>query len=291
MSDQAIEAALEDTAVHHLQTRSAAASPHRGLTLEEIDAMSPEEVIVQCILSTQIGMAYFSQDRRSQHLPTPNYLPAIADPVLLGAWMFVKLKPWGPKHCWADDGWLVGPPRTYSNPPEGIFKLRAVVYRSILNALANDSITRDPYFPDALIMLILFTCQTDGWEVALTHCQPLVWLACSQLQSGSGSREAYQTTIAVDAFRTVLSQHVRSEYVTPLERVFTMAQRIMRKAVVDIIDTPPEDTSVPVWHRSLSLKASLWYQSYKEPLLFIRDIAESIPYNIERQPSGVVDEG
>ncbi|SMR59587.1 unnamed protein product [Zymoseptoria tritici ST99CH_3D1] len=241
-----------------------------------LDDMFPGELIAQG------GSALFSRRRRAGYMPTPDYLPAIADPVLLSAWLSVKLKPWGPNHCWADDRWLVSPPRTFDRPSVEVLELRGVVYRKLLNACTSGNITRDPYYPDALIMMSLFVCQTDGFKSALVHCEFLNWLAYQQIKIGGLARDTYRTTIAIDAFRTVLGRYVKGEYIDSLQRMFTMALQAMRNGVIDLIDGPFEHIKEPVWRRTLHLNAAEWYSRYRGNLLAITNVAESIPYDIER---------
>ncbi|SMR56734.1 unnamed protein product [Zymoseptoria tritici ST99CH_1A5] len=244
--------------------------------LDILDDMFPGDLIAQG------GSAVFSRRRRAGYMPTPDYLPAIADPVLLSAWLFVKLKPWGPNHCWADDRWLTSPPRTFDRPLVEVLELRGVVYRTLLNACTSGNITRDPYYPDALIMMSLFVCQTDGFKSALVHCEFLNWLAYQQIKIGGLARDTYRTTIAIDAFRTVLGRYVKVEYIDSLQRMFTMALQAMRNGVIDLIDGPFEHIKEPVWRRTLHLNAAGWCIRYRDNLLAITNVAESIPYDIER---------
>ncbi|KJX98429.1 hypothetical protein TI39_contig412g00023 [Zymoseptoria brevis] len=248
--------------------------PH--YVLDILDDMFPGDLIAQG------GSAVFSRRRRAGHMPTPDYLPGIADPVLLSAWLFVKLRPWGPNHCWADDRWLVTPPRTFDRPSVEVLELRGVVYRTLLNACTSGNITRDPYYPDALNMMSLFVRQTDGFKSALVHCEFLNWLSYQQIKIGGLARDTYRTTIAIDAFRTVLGRYVKGEYVDPLQRMFTMALQAMRNGVIDLIDGPFEHIKEPVWRRTLHLNAAGWYSRYRDNLLAITNVAKSIPYNIER---------
>ncbi|SMQ53128.1 unnamed protein product [Zymoseptoria tritici ST99CH_1A5] len=221
---------------------------------------------------------------------TPDYLPAIADPVLLGAWLFVKLKPWGVNHCWPDDRWLDRPIRTFVRPEVEVLQLREIVYQALRKAGSSPNIINDPFFPDAIIMFTFYMSMTDGWASGLQQVEFLVLLASARMQTAaSGASEAYRTTVAVDAFRTVLSRYVKSEYVLALEGMFTMAQTIMRNSAMDTIEAEFDDCGQPVWKRVYLLDSAGWYQCYKEPLLEIKCLAESIPRNIERVHEVVED--
>ncbi|SMY23418.1 unnamed protein product [Zymoseptoria tritici ST99CH_1A5] len=257
--------------------------------LDELDGMFSGDIFVSNGPTTNISTPPLSRQRQAKYMPTPNYLPAVADPVLLSAWLFIKLKPWGSAHRWADPDPLrlaTTPLRAFSKPSVDILELRALVFRTLRKALTTpNTLDRDPYFPDALIMLVLFTCQTEGWAAAIPHGEPLLWLAERYLK-GIGSRECYKSTIAGDAFGTVLSRYVKNKYAEPLQRMFTMAQRVMRQTVIDLIDGPFEHFQVPVWRRPYLLRDEDWFVNYEDQLRPIIHLADSIPDNIEK-PSAV----
>jgi hypothetical protein len=129
-------------------------------------------------------------------------------------------------------------------------------------------------------MLVLFTCQTEGWNAAIPHGEPLLWLANEALKTTS--RDSYRCTKAADAFAIVLSRYVKSEYIEPLQRMFVMAQKVMRATVVDLIDGPFEHLDEPVWRRPYHMTDAGWYLHYKDQLVPIQDLAGSIPGDIER---------
>lgn len=253
--------------------------------LDHLDSMFPS--LGQDSSSTDDHTRYL---QRHHCTTTPDYLPAIADPVLLGAWLFVKLKPWGVNHCWPDDRWLDRPIRTFVRPEVEVLQLREIVYQALRKAGSSPNIINDPFFPDAIIMFTFYMSMTDGWASGLQQVEFLVLLASARMQTAaSGASEAYRTTVAVDAFRTVLSRYVKSEYVLALEGMFTMAQTIMRNSAMDTIEAEFDDCGQPVWKRVYLLDSAGWYQCYKEPLLEIKCLAESIPRNIERVHEVVED--
>ncbi|SMR56714.1 unnamed protein product [Zymoseptoria tritici ST99CH_1E4] len=264
-------------------------TPRQHFIFDFLDAMFPSLGQDPIPSATDDHTKYLQRNHRAT---TPDYLPAIAiaDLVLLSVWLFVKLKPWGVNHCWPDDRWLDKPIRTFPRPEVEVLQLREVVYQALRKAGSSPNIINDPFFPDALIMFTFYMSMTDGWASGLQQVEFLVLLASARMQTAaSGASEAYRTTVAVDAFRTVLSRYVKSEYVLALEGMFTMAQTIMRNSAMDTIEAEFDDCGQPVWKRVYLLDSAGWYQCYKEPLLEIKCLAESIPRNIERVHEVVED--
>ena len=161
-------------------------------------------------------------------------------------------------------------------------ELQDVVYGTLRRAWSTN-LVRDFYFPDALIMLALFKCMTEGWQAAIEQCVPFAALAYAQINSGSISRDTFRSTVATEAFRTVLTRYVRNEYAEPLVRMFEHAQAVMRNTVVDLIESPLlEHVKGPIWRRVYLVGPADWYMNYKPLLEPITDIATDIPHDILR---------
>ena len=218
------------------------------------------------------------QQDNARRTSTPSYLPAIADPALLSAWLFVKFKPWGDGHLWLHPHH--DPKQTLAQPSIEVMELRSQVYRTIIGALSAPNVDRDPALADAMAALIMVTCQIEGWNAARIHVQGFVRLADMQIKAAGGDPRAFAETSAIDAFRTVLAKdkEVARSAVPTCEGVSALSLQLLRRAAIDIISAPLMYAGEPVWLRVHYLDGHDWFRRYEQELLPIAALADSVTH-------------
>ncbi|WPB06085.1 uncharacterized protein RHO25_010742 [Cercospora beticola] len=211
----------------------------------------------------------------AERAPTPNCLDAIADPVQLIAWAFVKFNPWGTQN----NRWInfAEPP----NPPIKVSKeytaLKATVYNKLLNLLASGNALSDKALPDALSILTVLDAMTDGFEAGVRHCRAQVRLKCSQIFSPADAERWVQEEPSAEAFDTATSRGISEGSRQSSRHVIRLLLKLMRRAAVDIIYMPFQDQGVSVWNRFDSLTHAQWAGHYEPQLREIESLAHAIP--------------
>ncbi|USW49288.1 hypothetical protein Slin15195_G026070 [Septoria linicola] len=220
-----------------------------------------------------------SSSTQDTFIVVPDYLAAVADPMLFSAWLFVKFRPWGKGHRWLD-------PHNQPDPSTPIsievLELRGLVYRNILKTLEIGQADHDTTLADAIATLMVFTCMTEGWEAAKTHVQGFVRLVAIQLKLTGGSPKWFSNITSLEAFNTALFRDVPGTVVATCAKILAMFLRMIRQAAVDIIQMPLELADKNVWTRVKYLQGIDWYNWYESSLIPIAGLASTIPREASR---------
>ncbi|GIZ47674.1 hypothetical protein CKM354_001075900 [Cercospora kikuchii] len=210
----------------------------------------------------------------SERSPTPDYPDAIADPVLLAAWAFMKLNPWGcNSHRWMAFETAPDPPMKLS---EDYLKLRVEVYRQLRKAVGTEQAIRDRALPDALVIMTVLDAQTDGFEAGMVHCRALIRLGTLQLSEADDTETWINDESSAEAFETASLRGVHEISRHPCQRLFTMLLKLMRRAAVQTMFMPFHDSDVSVWDRLDFLTHDAWVGHYAQELQTIKSLAQSI---------------
>lgn len=212
--------------------------------------------------------------RYTERPPTPNYLDAITDPVLLSAWAFIKLKPWG--HTSRRMMNFATAPEVPIKVSIEYLTLRDQVSKSLLHYLSCEPAVRDAALPDALAIMGVVDSITGDFEAGMYHARALVRLGFAQLSSWSNAQQWLQSEPSVEAFETATTKGVSSEARQSSQNVIRMLVKLMRRATVEIMFMPFQDLDLPVWDRVDHLTHDDWVGNYRQELLAIISLAESI---------------
>lgn len=131
-------------------------------------------------------------------------LHAALDCVLLSAWLFVKLAPWGTRRDVAEM-WFA---EKSLSPSVEVFKLQNRLFQAINTAAKAANGRRSIYLLDALIVLTISTTHTHGWNDAQRHRMAYLRFAAELIRSLRCDRETWRQQELADAYNDVLCRVV-----------------------------------------------------------------------------------
>lgn len=204
---------------------------------------------------------------------------ATVDAVLLGAWLFIKYRPWGDGHRWLNDLTIPDP----AGPTLiEVLEFRGRVYRHVLSAISSATAIQDFYLPEAIAMLMAFESMCNGWHAAVTHTPDYVRLAYEQMRQLEDAQGWVDRELPIDAFQMVLSREVYHAEVVDCLDIMLGLLKIFRQAAKDIIHAPIQDAGQPVWRRVHQLTWHDWTARYGLLLLPMAKKATSVPKHSRR---------
>lgn len=176
--------------------------------------------------------SYWNNSNSSNAGPAmPPVLPAVLDINLLGAWLFVKVKPF-------QDTYALWLGRTTIAPSRDVLKLKGLLFKTIRNAIASPSVAQDPFLVDVLALFNILSCMTDGWNATQVHRYAFVRLVHLQLSVWPRSREEFSNVRPAEAFQDILRKvHDNASDILKCERIIQMAIKMMRSSAFDTVCT------------------------------------------------------
>ncbi|KAK4958307.1 hypothetical protein LTR10_004733 [Elasticomyces elasticus] len=155
----------------------------------------------------------------------PGNLPAILDIVLMSAWFFVKVRPWG---CHNAGVWLLRP--MGSKPSIEVLELKGVMSRGLGRALRNYDPLRDTIVLDALMIFAVVTTQLDGFEATLLHTKEIVHREYQT--SLAGGVRTYEDAQIAEILTFVLSHEVEAPEVQRCRRLAIEGLNMVRESAL-----------------------------------------------------------
>lgn len=208
-------------------------------------------------------------------ISTSNSLPQIVDPVVVSAWLFAKVLPWGPQPE-TTQIWRGGKLLEASHE---IMDLKTMAYHSILRVLEGNDYYSDQFFADALICLTMGVYYTEGWEAMKRHmkaCVRLIYIQMEAAQSRKGGQIYLRTAVPASVYESVLRGIVPDSAVEHCARLITMSIDLLRIGAVDINAAPQMHPDEEVWRRVDLVEQHHWYGRYAPQVAAITDLASSI---------------
>ncbi|KAK5724670.1 hypothetical protein LTR15_004717 [Elasticomyces elasticus] len=153
----------------------------------------------------------------------PGNLPAILDIVLMSAWFFVKVRPWG---CHNAGVWLLRP--MGSKPSIEVLELKGVMSRGLGRALRNYDPLRDTTILDSLMIFAMVMTWLDGFEATLLHTKEIVHREYQT--SLAGGVRTYEDAQIADILTFVLSHEVEAPEIQRCRRLAIEGLNMVRES-------------------------------------------------------------
>lgn len=238
--------------------------------------------------SRQLGMATYSGEVVVHAREQPDtsweafcslqsHLQDVLDCVLLAAWLFVKIKPWGPGES-AVQCWLPQKQRPLSYEVE---KLKNKMFRTMRNALESPDMPWNSHLLDAMAIIKCVTAVTEGWESSNPHSNAYKKLSKIQITRKSLTKEAFTNSPLSQAWDSVLDQTVQDTDRPKCRQVIQMFLSLMRSATWDSVSRLTHNFTKPLEHaavvgHTISNTRVAFYQGYGAQIMAIYTAASSI---------------
>ncbi|KAK4500697.1 hypothetical protein PRZ48_008886 [Zasmidium cellare] len=216
--------------------------------------------------------------------PFNNYLSMsmklhdILECTLLSGRLFATIKPWG-EGSTSMDQWLLRTSPAVQT--EEIRKLKHLVFRALVTAIAHSDADKNGDLLDAILLLTTSTTLTDGWDHTPAHQGAILWLAQAQLFRKPVSRDEFIGRPLCDAFSDVVFSAVRPSQRWKCLQVLGGDIRVMRAAAYDYVERLTHNFSRMATKASMRIFSNVlqpadFAASYGHQLIQIGSIAASV---------------
>ncbi|KAF2167367.1 hypothetical protein M409DRAFT_53972 [Zasmidium cellare ATCC 36951] len=218
-----------------------------------------------------------SDDSKEAFYSLHSYLHDILDCVLLTAWLFTTVKPWGPGEM-TPALWFVQaqPPRSYE-----VEKLKCLFLKTLKTAVEAPDISWNGHLLDAIAIIKVITTMTEGWKYSNPHSDAYKRLAEIQIRRLSLTKDAFINSQRSQAWDSVLNQTVPENDRPKCVNIVKLILGVMRKATWDSVSRLTEDFSKPLEDAAIkahtrSFTTMAFFQGYGSDIIEIANTAVSM---------------
>lgn len=254
--------------VCHKHIRPRALAEHRASQVCKRAKAQVDKVQIEVLRA-----AFTDHYAKARFASVPAYLPAIIDVLLVSAWLWVKLRPWGRGRDSADV-WLMR--SQVAAPSIEFLELKGLVYRAVLKALRHYDPRREPYLLEAIVARTTVIMFTDGWDLGMTGIQAVVALERREIGS-TGTKRAFVDSTIADAYKTVLSREVAVHQIASCWEMFRAHIKLVRVSAIDFIDEAPRYSNEAPELQIRQMRPEQWTGRYERELAHLAQLSLAIP--------------
>ncbi|KAK4500698.1 hypothetical protein PRZ48_008887 [Zasmidium cellare] len=206
-----------------------------------------------------------------------SHLHEILDCVLLAAWLFTELRPWGPSDT-TSSLWFakVAPP-----PMEEVEKLKCKFLNTLRTSIDAPDMPWNAHLLDAIAIIKVVTVMTEGWSQSDPHSDGYKRLADTQIRRMKLTKDQFINSPRSQTWDSILLRTVPEQDRAKCSQVINRILGLIRMATWDSVSELTENFSKPLEDDDIrahtkSFTPMIWFNGYGTHIVEINDIAMSV---------------